>query len=233
MEQGSISSENKEALKEFSSKFVVSKKLVVEYVVHLEDLKLRKYRKTLQREKQKQQEFSLKYEEYNWRELFEPNKLKILNVPSLKKYLAKHNLQVPKTKKAIVEAVIKHLCMPRQTTIKCDKFINNPEEAYLSDESDTSDIDSESDNQDDVLIYSKHDSPDESQVDSEAESDNEDIVDHSSTKEHESVSVLGTETMITSERRVRTPKHLKDYLFAAEREIPRKISVYFLVGKDC
>ena len=35
--------------------------------------------------------------------------------------------------------------MPRQTMIKCDKFINNPEEADLSDESDTSDIDSESD----------------------------------------------------------------------------------------
>ena len=123
--------------------------------------------------------------------------------------------------------------MSRQTTIKCDKFINNPEEADLSDESDTSDIDSESDNEDYVLIYSKHDSPDESQVDSEAESNNEDIVDHSSNKEHESVSVLGTETMIISGRRVRTPKHLKDYLFAAEREIPRKISVYFLVGKVC
>ena len=65
LEQGSISSDNKEALKEVSSKFVVSKKLVVEYVVHPEDLKLRKDRKTLQREKQKQQECSLKYEDYN------------------------------------------------------------------------------------------------------------------------------------------------------------------------
>ena len=150
--------------------------------------------------------------ETNWRELFGSNKLKTLNVPSLKKYLAKHNLQVPKTKKAIVEAVMKHLCMPRQTRIKCDRFINNPEEADLSEESDTNDIDSESNNEeDDVLIYSKYDSSDEIEEDSEAESDNEDVVDHPSTKEHELVSVLGTETMRTSGRRVRTPKHLKDY----------------------
>ena len=106
LEQGSISSDNKEELKEFSSKFVVSEKLVVEYVLHLEDLKLRRDKRTLQRKKQKQQECSLKYEDYNWRELFESNKLKTLNVPSLKKYLAKHNLQVPKTEKAIVEAPV-------------------------------------------------------------------------------------------------------------------------------
>ena len=87
-----------------------------------------------------------------------------MNVSSLKKYFAKHNLQVPRPKKEIVEAVIKHLCMPRQTMIKCDKFVNNPEEADLSDESDTSDIDSASDNEeDDVLIYSKYDSSDESE----------------------------------------------------------------------
>ena len=56
--------------------------------------------------------------------------------------------------------------MPRQTRIKCDRFINNPEEADLSDESDTSDIDSESDNEeDDVLIYSKYDSSDEREED--------------------------------------------------------------------
>ena len=69
LEQGSISSDNKEAFKEFSSKFVVLEKLVVEYVVHLEDLKLRRDKRTLQRKRQKQQECSLKYEDYNWREL--------------------------------------------------------------------------------------------------------------------------------------------------------------------
>ena len=53
LEQGSISSDNKEALREFSSKFVVSEKLVVEYVVHLEDLKLRRDKRTLQRKKTK------------------------------------------------------------------------------------------------------------------------------------------------------------------------------------
>ena len=53
LERGSISSDNKEALKEFSSKLVVSEKLVVEYVVHLEDLKLRRDKRTLQRKKQK------------------------------------------------------------------------------------------------------------------------------------------------------------------------------------
>ena len=155
---------------------------------------------------------------------------------TLKSILQSIIFKYQRPKKAIVEAIIKHLCMSRQTRIKCDKFINNPEEADLSDESDTSDIDSESDNEeDDVLIYSKYDSSDESEEDSEAESDNEDIFDHPSTKEHELVSVLGTETMITSGRRVRTPKHLKDYLFAVEtlREIPRTISVYFLVGKVC
>ena len=49
LEQGSISSDNKEALTEFSSKFVVSEKLVLEYLVHLEHLKLRRDKRTLQR----------------------------------------------------------------------------------------------------------------------------------------------------------------------------------------
>ena len=113
--------------------------------------------------------------------------------------------------------------MPRQTRIKCGRFINNPEEADLSDQSDTSDIDSESDNEeDDVLIYSKYDSSDESEEDSEAESDNDEIVDHPSTKEHELVSVLGTETMRTSGRRVGTPRHLKDYYVCSIKKDSQK-----------
>ena len=87
---GLISSDDKAAINNFSTKFVVSEKLVMDYLSHLENLKLRKEKRSEDRKISKAKQLSLKYEDFNWKKLFETNNLKSLTINVLKKYLIKH-----------------------------------------------------------------------------------------------------------------------------------------------
>ena len=59
---GLISSDDKAAINNFSTKFVGSEKLVTDYLSHLENLKLRKEKRSEDRKISKAKQLSLKYE---------------------------------------------------------------------------------------------------------------------------------------------------------------------------
>ena len=159
---GLISSDDKAAINNFSTKFVVSEKLVMDYLSHLENLKLRKEKRSEDRKISKAKQLSLKYEDFNWKKMFETNNLKSLTVNVLKKYLIKHNLPITKTKKGIIDTIINHICMLKGNAFVAVKKgrtqnigeemdeLANETDINSSDNSDDSDF--ESDNEENTVI---------------------------------------------------------------------------------
>ena len=203
----------------------LSEKLVMDYLSHLENLKLRKEKRSEDRKISKAKQLSLKYEDFNWKKLFETNNLKSLTINVLKKYLIKHNLPITKTKKGIIDTIINHICMPKGNAFvavkkgrtqnigeEIDNELANEMDINSSDNSDDSDF--ESDNEENTVILSKFDSSDEDQYDDSSDNDKDSDMPNIkdiSKNQSELLSVLGTEKTRVSGRKINVPKHFHDF----------------------
>ena len=74
-----------EAIRKFSDKYIVSEKLVAEYVEHLAQIKMRT-------EKKKEQIKRERMEQLNWVELYNTDKLSSLRVHELSSYFSRHKI---------------------------------------------------------------------------------------------------------------------------------------------
>ena len=105
-----ISSNNQPAIQEFSRKFVTKEKLVIQYVKHLEELNFEKTMRAERKQKQVSEESESDYSDYNWKELFESNKLrhKTRKVTEKIHFLSQSwDIQLQKD---IINAIIAHIC---------------------------------------------------------------------------------------------------------------------------
>lgn len=94
---GSISSNDKKAVEDVCRRLCINEREAVEYVRHLEELKvLAKMRENERQNKQKEADRKT-YDDYNWYTLITSNTLKTLKVKELNKYLVNH--QLPQTGK--------------------------------------------------------------------------------------------------------------------------------------
>ena len=104
-----ISSEDTEKIHEFSTKYALEEKHVRAYLLHLEDLKFRKEKRSEKARCQREKTKEKTYRDYNWMQMLEENRLEMLKVEELNKYLAHHNLCGGSTKKQNLVKIISHL----------------------------------------------------------------------------------------------------------------------------
>ena len=152
---------NQDAVKDFSSKFIVDEKLVEKYLKHLEELELKKKKRMESRQRIITDEMQKTFTDYNWVQLYRESKIQKLKVSILDLYILEKSLKFPKGmlkqgKVDIVSADIAR-CLVNLPLTEC------------------SDVESDDEEQDDVVIeeIGNGESDDESDDESEDESDDE------------------------------------------------------------
>lgn len=118
------------AIEKFSNGYIVSEKLVAEYIEHLSQIKIRKEKKKAETDRQRIQRKQQEYNDIDWDYLYNSDSLATLRVSELDLYLHYHKMTfkgVKKQKIAVVKAHIgsKILASIVQDT-ELDKRANTP-----------------------------------------------------------------------------------------------------------
>ncbi|MCP3927916.1 MAG: hypothetical protein GY705_02310 [Bacteroidetes bacterium] len=141
-----LSSGDAESIKQFSTKYIISEKLVREYVLHVETLQLTQSKRKCLREKKKVSKQNSPYEDYDWVDLYRNGKLGKLYAVELNKYLVHHAMddKVSLPKKDKLSWVEAH--------IGKELFKELGEDEESSDEDTIAEYSSESDDDEDQVV---------------------------------------------------------------------------------
>ena len=181
-EAGEISSNNKSAIKDFCEKYIVEEKLVIEYVNHMEVLKLEREKSKQRLNNERTVETEKHYKDFDWIKLWETGELRKKSIKILDKYVMYHQLGKFKRKQDQLNAILRHISMSltqENNNILRNRTVCNPNEMELAncmetsspeDSLDSGDSDIEKHSSGNDQILSKFDSSDES---SSSESENE------------------------------------------------------------
>ena len=93
VKNGTLASKDTDSIKDFSKKYIVSEKIVCEYLVHLETLQLQQSKRQNSKEQAKQSKERKCYTDYNWLELHRSGNLRKLYSSELDKYLIHTKMQ--------------------------------------------------------------------------------------------------------------------------------------------
>ncbi len=160
-EQKKLSIEDADAIKEFSQKFIVDEKLVKSYLEHLSSLEAVKNIRQKEREVVRQERHTRDVSDYKWQELVENCKLASLTVAELDKYLVHHKLCKKGKKKDKIRRITAHYYMKSGEAMPEDKLVATGERVASTDG------ESESDSEDDLIYYKSSTSDDSSSYDGE------------------------------------------------------------------
>ena len=81
--EGKLKAGDKKAIKEFSEKYVVSEKLVADYIERLTDTEMRKDKRPTDNDRKSAQRKQLEYNDIDWEDLYYRNQLSSLRVGEL------------------------------------------------------------------------------------------------------------------------------------------------------
>ena len=87
-EESELVREDSEAIRKFSDKCIVPEKLVAEYVEHLVHLKMRKEKKKEETERERMERLNQEYNDNDWVELYNSDKLSSFRVDELSLYFS-------------------------------------------------------------------------------------------------------------------------------------------------
>ena len=105
-EYNDLVSGDREAIRNFSDKYIVPEKLVPEHVEHLIQIKMRKEKKKEETETEQMERLNREYNDLDWVGLYNSDKLSSLRVDELSLYFSHHKITF-KGKKAEKVAMIK------------------------------------------------------------------------------------------------------------------------------
>ena len=181
-EAGEISSNNKSAIKDLCEKYIVEEKLVIEYVNHMEVLKLEREKRKQRLNNERTVEAEKHYKDFDRIKLWETSELRKKSMKILDKYVMYHQLRKFKRKQDQLNAILYHISMSstqennnilRNGTV-CNhnemELANFMETSGPEDSLDSGDSDNEKHSSENDQILSKFESSDES---SSSESENE------------------------------------------------------------
>ena len=121
-EESKLVSGDSGAIRKFSDKYIVAKKLVAEYAEHLAQIKMRKEKKKKKEtERERMEQLNWEYNGIAWVGLYNFNKLSSLGVDELSLYFSHHKITF-KGKKAEKVAMIKaHFDMLLYDSVECQQ----------------------------------------------------------------------------------------------------------------
>ena len=86
-QEGNLKAGDKEAIIEFSEKYVVSEKLVADYIKHLTDTEMRKNKWQTDNDRKRAESKQQEYNDIDWENLYHRNQLSSLRVGELELYV--------------------------------------------------------------------------------------------------------------------------------------------------
>ena len=168
-EKGTLKLGDKEAISSFSTRFIVEKKLLEDYLYHLTTLERTRNIREKDRKEKRQQRKEKSFDEYNWDILGRTGKLQQLKVQELEKYLKHFNLSFKGKKADKIRRILAHVCNDQGVTIDTYSSRRDPEDP-TSDESNDGSEDEESNSEDDLVI-SHYSSSESSESESSSQED--------------------------------------------------------------
>ena len=90
-QEGKLKAGDKNAIKEFSEKCLVSKKLVADYIEHLTDFEMRKDKRRTDNDRKHSERKQQEYNDIDWEDLYHTNQLSSFRVDKLEFYINHHN----------------------------------------------------------------------------------------------------------------------------------------------
>ena len=141
-QEGTLKAGDKNAIKDFSEKYIVSEKLVADYIDHLTDIELRKDKRRTENDRKRTARKQQEYNDIDWQDLYHKNQLSTLRVGELELYINNHNILFKGKKDEKVRVVKAHIGSKILTSIVQEKQTNIP---LASDSNPESDSDSDSD----------------------------------------------------------------------------------------
>ena len=141
-QEGTLKAGDKNAIKDFSEKYIVSEKLVADYIDHLTDIELRKDKRRTENDRKRTARKQQEYNDIDWEDLYHKNQLSTLRVGELELYINHHNILFKGKKDEKVRVVKAHIDRTIFTSIVQEKQTNIP---LASDSNPEFDSDSDSD----------------------------------------------------------------------------------------
>ena len=93
VQEGKLKAGDKEAIKNFfSEKYIISEKLVADYIEHLTDIEMRKDKRQTDNDRKSAEREQQEYNDIDWEDLYHRNQLSSLRVGELKLYISHHNI---------------------------------------------------------------------------------------------------------------------------------------------
>ena len=93
VQEGKLKVGDKEAIKNFfSEKYIVSEKLVADYIEHLTEIEVRKDKRQTDNDRKSAEREQQEYNDIDWEDLYHRNQLSSLRVGELKLYISHHNI---------------------------------------------------------------------------------------------------------------------------------------------
>lgn len=139
---GTLKAGDKNAIKDFSEKYIVSEKLVTDYIDHLTDIELRKDKRRTENDRKRTARKQQEYNDIDWEDLYHKNQLSTVKVGELELYINHHNILFKGKKDEKVRVVKAHIGSKILTSIVQEKQTNIP---LASDSNPEFDSDSDSD----------------------------------------------------------------------------------------
>ena len=91
-QEGTLKARDKNVIKGFSEKFIVSEKPVADYIDHLIDIELRKDKWQTENDRKRTVRKQQEYNDIDWENLYHKNQLSTLRVGELQLYINHHNI---------------------------------------------------------------------------------------------------------------------------------------------
>ena len=108
-QEGTLKAGDKNAIKDFSEKYIVSEKLVAYYIDHLTDIELRKDKRRTENDRKRTARKQQEYNDIDWEDLYHKNQLSTLRVGELELYINHHNILFKGKKDEKVRVVKAHI----------------------------------------------------------------------------------------------------------------------------
>ena len=91
--EGKLKARDKKTVKEFSEKYIVSEKLVANYIEHLGDIEMRKDNRLTDNNRKRTERKQQEYKDIDWEDLYHRNQMSSLRVGELELYINHHNIE--------------------------------------------------------------------------------------------------------------------------------------------
>ena len=92
-QEGKLEAGDKKAIKGFSEKYIVSEKLVANYIEHLSDIEMIKDKRLTDNNRKRTERKQQEYKGIDWEDLYHRNQMSSLRVGELELYINHHNIE--------------------------------------------------------------------------------------------------------------------------------------------